>query len=84
MASLVAAAASPLLEATTTATSCSGAIAIRTKKVPPRPAPTCPVGISALLGGGRVGSGPVPAETGSRAEEAHPAATTRATASRQH
>src|SRR5215203_649675 len=33
---------------------------------------TCTSGISALLGAGRVGSGPVPAETGSFAEEAHP------------
>jgi hypothetical protein len=39
MTSLVAAAASPLLEATATAASCSGAMAIRTKKVPPLPAP---------------------------------------------
>jgi hypothetical protein len=39
MTSRVAAAASPLFEATATATSCSGAIAIRTKKVPPLPAP---------------------------------------------
>lgn len=39
MTSLVAAAASPLLEATATAMSRSGTIAIRTKKVPPLPAP---------------------------------------------
>ena len=35
---------------------------------------TCTSGISALLGGGISGCGPVPAETGSRAEEAQPAA----------
>ena len=40
---------------------------------------TCTSGIGALFGGGRVGWGPVPAETGSFADEAHPARPTAAT-----